>query len=229
MIEAKSLLNNIEGQLKELNDKLFYVESELNDYDTKTESIVVKKINAKKYYYKQWRELNRIRTKLIGPVNPGSASQEERKMINKKKLIDQKKELSFLIDRLEKQKKELRDYIFENELNVDYDFEVYWKDQLTARISVKNDRVHVSRYTDHPLRQIFPSEVINRNQLNEILKLRCLEEGRDDIYEKLKALGLSSYDPLKIIKKTHGVSFNDYIWIRFPGEDISMKDVMVRK
>ena len=52
MIEAKSLLNNIEGQLKELNDKLFYIESELKDYDTKTESIVVKKINAKKYYYK---------------------------------------------------------------------------------------------------------------------------------------------------------------------------------
>jgi hypothetical protein len=107
-------------------------------------------------------------------------------------------------------------------------FEVFWKDELTARVEIDRDRVKVSRYCDHPLRQLFASEDITRYQLNKILSLRCFEEGRPDAAEKLKALGLTEYIPYEIVKRTHGVSYNDFIWFRFPGEKLCAADVMVR-
>ena len=46
--------------------------------------------------------------------------------------------------------------------------------------------------------------------------------------DELRALGLTEYKPLDIVRKTHGVSYNDFLWFRFPGENISSKDVLVR-
>ena len=39
---------------------------------------------------------------------------------------------------------------------------------------------------------------------------------------------LSEYNPYEIVKHTHGVSYNDFIWFRFPGEKLTSKDVLVR-
>lgn len=110
----------------------------------------------------------------------------------------------------------------------DYSFEVFWKDILTASVSVEGSRVKVVRYVEHPLRQLFASENMTRYQLNKILELRCWDRGRADINEILAHLGLKDYNPYEIVKKTHGVSWNDYIWFRFPGENLTSKDVLVR-
>lgn len=40
----------------------------------------------------------------------------------------------------------------------DYSFEVFWKDILTASVSVEGPRVKVVRYVEHPLRQLFARE-----------------------------------------------------------------------
>lgn len=69
---------------------------------------------------------------------------------------------------------------------------------------------------------------MTRYQLNKILELRCWDRGRADINEILAHLGLKDYNPYEIVKKTHGVSWNDYIWFRFPGENLTSKDVLVR-
>ena len=69
---------------------------------------------------------------------------------------------------------------------------------------------------------------MTRYQLNRILELRCWERDRADINELLENIGLQEYNPQEIVRKTHGVSFNDYIWIRFPGEKLTSKDVLVR-
>ena len=39
---------------------------------------------------------------------------------------------------------------------------------------------------------------------------------------------LSEYNPYEIVKHTHGVSYNDFIWFRFLGEKLTSKDVLVR-
>ena len=109
-----------------------------------------------------------------------------------------------------------------------YSFEVFWNDELTAFVQVEKDIVKVKRYIKHPLRQLFAADTMSRYQLNCILELRCWDKGRPDSDEILKHLGLTAYIPYEIIKKTHGVSFNDFIWFRFPGEEITSKDVLVR-
>ncbi len=67
-----------------------------------------------------------------------------------------------------------------------------------------------------------------RYQLGRILELRCWDKQRSDITEILAHLGLKEYNPYEIVRKTHGVSYNDYIWFRFPGEKRTSKDVLVR-
>lgn len=110
----------------------------------------------------------------------------------------------------------------------DYSFEVLWKDEITARVTVEGAQVKVTRYIKHPLKQLFASDRMTRYQLNRILELRCWERGRPDIQEILHHRGLKEYNPHEIVKKTHGVSWNDYIWFRFPGENLTSKDVLVR-
>lgn len=110
----------------------------------------------------------------------------------------------------------------------EYSFEALWKDEITARVCVKDHQVSVERYVLHPVKQIFAASVISRNQLNKVLELRCFDRGRPDIMDILAHLGLTEYNPYEIVKKTHGVSYNDFIWLRFPGEKITSKDVLVR-
>ena len=110
-----------------------------------------------------------------------------------------------------------------------YSFEVFWKDEKTAHVQVENETVNVERFTEHPLKQLFAEEKMSRYQLNRILELRCWDRGRPDTDEILKYLGLTAYIPYEIIRKTHGVSYNDFIWFRFPGEQISSRDVLVRE
>lgn len=111
----------------------------------------------------------------------------------------------------------------------DYSFEVFWKNERTALVEVKGPRVYVQRFCIHPLRQLFAADIMSRNQLNEILALRCFDKSRPDREELLRAMGLTDYQPCEIVKRTHGVTYNDFIWFRFPGENLRAEDVLVRR
>jgi hypothetical protein len=41
----------------------------------------------------------------------------------------------------------------------------------------------------------------------------------------LEDMGLSAYNPWEIVKITHGVMLEDFVWIRFDGEDLKWNDV----
>ena len=74
------------------------------------------------------------------------------------------------------------------------------------------------------------------NKLNEIsfemfegfLESRCPDRDRYDLKELLENWGLIEFDSLGIVKKTHGLMLDDFIWIRFEGENISYADIKVR-
>ena len=108
-------------------------------------------------------------------------------------------------------------------------FSLYWRNELIAKVSVTNTTAEITRFVLHPAKQIFWSDKMNIVQLSEVLESRCWERNRDDIDVILKNLGLKSYDPLEIVKKTHGVSYNDSLWIQFEGEKLSYRDVMTRR
>ena len=109
-----------------------------------------------------------------------------------------------------------------------YSFETLWKDEVTAKVRVDGAQVQVERLVIHPVKQLFASDVMTRDQLNRIFESRCWDRGRPDINELLAYRGLKAYNPYEIVKKTHGASWNDHIWFRFPGEKLTSKDVLVR-
>lgn len=214
-------------ELKSTQKRLLSVEKELEELATVTGTVVTKKIQGKPYYYEQKMEDGKLKCRSLGPVKPGSNWDMEAQILKKRHLQKEKKELESLYEMLngicEKLKKRKKEKILP-----DFSFEVFWKDELTASVRVKGADVKVTRFTDHPLRQLFAAEKISRYQLNHILELRCFEKGRSDIEQILQRLGLTDYDPYEIVKQTHGVSYNDYIWLRFPGENLTARDVLVR-
>ena len=98
---------------------------------------------------------------------------------------------------------------------------------------------HISRNTRDNRRMNLRVATRAENACNEVIRttnhsgfkgvsLHRSVKYRADIGEKLTNLGLKEYNPYEIVKRTHGVSYNDFIWFRFPGEKLTSKDVLVR-
>ncbi|MCM1181211.1 MAG: hypothetical protein NC347_13205 [Clostridium sp.] len=215
--EEKRVLANLEQ-----------IDRELGELGMEQTSIVIKKIKGKKYYYEQWRENGMLKYKCLGKVYPGAVYQAEARIFRRKELLAQRKEQQFLAEQFQQTLQEMEKQRMEKNILQDYSFEVFWRDEITARVAVRGSRVHVSRYCNHPLKQLFAQEKMTRHQLNKILEMRCFEKGRGDIRQILDCFGLEEYNPQELVRKTHGVSYNDYIWFRFPGENLTAKDVLVR-
>ncbi len=62
----------------------------------------------------------------------------------------------------------------------------------------------------------------------DFLKDRCYEDGRGNLKEILDAAGLSSNNPFEWVKVCHGVTWEDYFWVKFDDEDICFEDVKIR-
>lgn len=215
-------------QKKESVERLMEYQKKLDQLQEKKSNITIKKINGELYYYAQHRENGKVVSKYLGPVNPGSIADEEKKQMQIADLSEKVKNLKLDIESLEQMikcfvKRKKQDTILDN-----FSFEVYWKDDITARVYVKGKNVTVSRFTENPGKQLFAEKKMTRYQLGKIFEMRCWEKERADINEILGNLGLKEYNPYEIVRKTHGVSYNDYIWFRFPGEELSSKDVLVR-
>lgn len=110
----------------------------------------------------------------------------------------------------------------------DFSLEVWWKNRLTAKVHSEGPKVYVESTEKSPLKRLFPNKTLTRHQASEVLKMRCWDQQRPDIKDLLAARGLTEYVPLDIVRKTHGVSYNDFLWIKFPGENLRAEDVLVR-
>lgn len=103
---------------------------------------------------------------------------------------------------------------------------VYWKDELTAVINITNNQVTIEKFTDNPMKQFFLAfDKMDIIKLSELLETRCWERERLDIKELLKKIGLTEYDPIDIVKRTFGVSYNDSIWFKFGENNITWKKI----
>lgn len=105
----------------------------------------------------------------------------------------------------------------------------FWKDELVSFVTVKNNKAKIQRFTEHPVKQIFCDEEIDVFRLSTILETRCWQRDCQNIDNYLRKLDISYYDPLAIVKKTHGVSYNDFLWFRFNGESLTWKDVAPKR
>ena len=228
MKDINMIYTDLIHQKREAEARLTEYQKKLEQLQERKSNIIIKKINGDLYYYSQHRENGKVVSKYLGAVKPGSIADEEKKQMQISDLSEKVKNLKLDIESREQMikcyiKRKKQDSILDN-----FSFEVYWKDEITARVYVKKKNVIVSRFSDNPGRQLFAEKKMTRYQLGKILELRCFEKGRPDIDEILNHLGLKEYNPYEIVRKTHGVSHNDFIWFRFPGENITSKDVLVR-
>ena len=115
-----------------------------------------------------------------------------------------------------------------------YNFSVLWKNEVVAEVSVTEDEKgfktlnYIKRYTEDIAKQPFGGDRLDLPRVYEFLENRWFERARADVPEQLEYLGLTEYNPWEIVKKTHGVMFEDFIWIRFEGENITWEDVKIR-
>lgn len=110
----------------------------------------------------------------------------------------------------------------------DIKFDVMFKDEKVASIAVKDNDVYVSIYTDIRYKQPF-NKIVSLEYIERFLEDSCIPRNRQNINEVLGNLGLENYDVIEILKKTHGVSFDDFWWIKFENEGLNWKDVKVRE
>ncbi len=105
----------------------------------------------------------------------------------------------------------------------------FWNDELVAYVKVNHNKAKVQKFTSHPVKQIFHDDEMDVFKLSTVLETRCWQRDCRSIDNYLKKLDISYYDPLAIVKKTHGVSYNDFLWFRFNGENLTWKDVAPRR
>ena len=209
---------------KELDIK----KKELQEISMEKQNITIKKIHGELYYYAQQRKDGKVKSRYLSPVIPGKIADIENIQLRSEHLSNEIQDLEWDIMTASKMLACYEKRAKKENFMDEFTSEVYWKDEITARVYVKKKNVIVSRFSDNPGRQLFAEKKMTRYQLGKILELRCFEKGRPDIDEILKHLGLKEYNPYEIVRKTHGVSHNDFIWFRFPGENITSKDVLVR-
>ena len=107
----------------------------------------------------------------------------------------------------------------------DITFDVYNKRDLLSHVEVKNNEVSVINYTDSKLFTPFLIDNVNAGTVMTFFTNRWIEKTRPDFNERLSELGLDEYDPIEVVKLTHGLRFEDYTWIKFDGEDITYEEL----
>lgn len=108
-------------------------------------------------------------------------------------------------------------------------FSTYWENEKTSDIEIDDNRnVTYRYYTDNVARAPYMFENPTYEQIEEFVKSRCVNEKRENLKEYLNDIGLTEYNPWRIIEITHGVMWEDLLWIKFPGENIKWEDVKIR-
>jgi hypothetical protein len=95
------------------------------------------------------------------------------------------------------------------------------KDKLSTRIYVDygNESVKIENFTDDLIERAFgANETPSFSDYEKFLESRCFPRTRDHVKWILRDLGLDSYEPLTIVKKTAGRMAEDDMWIKFVEE-----------
>ena len=116
----------------------------------------------------------------------------------------------------------------EENLN-DVVFDTMWKDKVTEQVAIKHYVGEVCSYSDNAAENAFAVPPFDIFYVNQFMEGRCFEENNASREFFLMDLGLESYNPWEIVRKTHGFLWDDYMWIRFEGETLTWEDVNLGK
>lgn len=99
-------------------------------------------------------------------------------------------------------------------------FEYLMEDEVMSKVSVNFDtgEIDVENYTDLLMFTVFGLREHTVDVLNDFFEDRCFSRHRPDVNILLDLIGLKQYNPLDIVKVTHGRTTHDTLWIRFENE-----------
>lgn len=66
------------------------------------------------------------------------------------------------------------------------------------------------------------------DDFDAFVKTRCFPYERPNRKTLLKLWGVDEYDPHKIVRKTHAVMNDDFLWFKYENETITFEDVRMR-
>lgn len=109
-------------------------------------------------------------------------------------------------------------------------FTIMYRNEAAAEVLISDDKkeVTIKKLIPDSLKQPFGGNKLDLERIYDFLKSRCYEDGRVDLPEILSQAGLKSNNPWQWMRITHGVTYDDMFWIKFPGEDLRWEDVKVR-
>ena len=112
-----------------------------------------------------------------------------------------------------------------------YNFTVMYQDEPVANVRVSDDHnsVTIHKLVPDSIIQPFSGNDLSIGRVYSFLKSRCYEDGRADLKRILDQAGLKDNNPWEWNKRTHAVTWEDQLWIRFEGEDITWEDVRWRR
>ena len=115
--------------------------------------------------------------------------------------------------------------------NTDYDIDVYWKNDLTCHIKVRGSSVSFRNYAIDPVKLPFGVKtIVTQDDLEEFFKDRCFPQERTNSKQILRNLGIDCYEPELICRKTHGMQFDDFMWLQFNDEpQVYWNDIKLRE
>lgn len=92
--------------------------------------------------------------------------------------------------------------------------------------STETHSINFTNFTKDPAERAFGIKKENDTiSLDDFFRDRCFPETRFDCKRILKALELDFFDAELIVRKTHGVLFEDTFCVKFDGEDLNWYDV----
>lgn len=112
----------------------------------------------------------------------------------------------------------------------DYNFTVMYKNERVAYVCVSADHkeVKIEKLVPDGIKQPFGGTKLDLERVYSFLKDRCFEDGYADLENVLRKFDMESNNPWEWNRKTHGVTWEDYFWVKFDGEDITWEDVKWR-
>lgn len=115
--------------------------------------------------------------------------------------------------------------------NTNYSIEVFYKTTLISKIWVNNNNVTFENY-GNVLPVFLPFGIKTSatiEDLEEFYEFRCFPRERANCKQILKGLGVDCYEPELICRKTHGLQFDDFVWLQFSDEpQVCWNDIKLR-
>ena len=114
--------------------------------------------------------------------------------------------------------------------NTDYDLSVYVQNTLTCVVKVRGTSVTFTNYTTDPIWLPFGvHKEANLDMLEDFYEDRCFPRERVNCKQILRDLGLDCYEPELICRKTHGLQFDDTLWLQFSDEpQVTFDEIRLR-